>query len=67
MSKHFTIGEVARIYGEPQWRIRRIVDALDPHLPRAGQYRLVPRDMLPLIGVELDRGTQEPQEGLCHE
>ncbi|MFH1921472.1 MAG: hypothetical protein ABIP48_16525 [Planctomycetota bacterium] len=58
MAKHFTIGDVARIYNEPEWKIRRIVDALNREVPRAGQYRLIPHDMLPAIGVELERRAQ---------
>lgn len=53
MSSHLTVGEVARIYSTDQWRIRRIVDALDTQIPRAGQYRLIPHHLLPTIAIEL--------------
>ncbi len=50
-----TIRQVAELYGVPDWRIRRLVDALDEEIPRAGLYRLVPRGVLAKIAVELDR------------
>ena len=54
---HLTVGEVARLYGVDDWRIRRIVDDLDAEIPRAGLYRLIPRALLAAIAIELrDRG-----------
>ena len=53
-STHLTIGDIAEFYGEPGWKIRRIVDALPDDIPRAGRYRLIPRELLPKIGVVLD-------------
>jgi len=50
---HLTIGELAALLGRPQWEIRKVVDALGP-VPRAGLYRLVPRDLLPKIKAALD-------------
>ena len=52
-STHLTVGEVSTIFGAPAWRIRRVVDRLDANLPRIGQYRVTPRDMLPRIGTDL--------------
>ena len=40
---HLTVGEVARIFDAPPWKIRRVVDGLDPKMARAGNYRLIPR------------------------
>jgi hypothetical protein len=54
---HLTVGQVASIFGAPTWRVRRVVDALDSAVPRAGQYRLIPRTMLADIGAKL----QQPQ------
>jgi len=48
-----TIGDVAEFYGEPDWKIRRIVDSLPDEIQRIGRYRLIPRDLLPKIGVIL--------------
>ncbi len=71
----FTIGDVARIYDEPEWKIWWIVDRLNPAVPRAGQYRLIPRALLSLIAVELEshshaaprEGRRIPRRGLCGE
>lgn len=54
-TSHLTIGDIAEFYGEPDWKIRRIVDSLPDAIPRAGRYRLIPRDILPKIGVVLER------------
>lgn len=54
-SSHMTVGEVARLYSVDLWRIRRIVDDLNADLPRAGQYRLIPRSMLGTIAVQLEQ------------
>ncbi len=48
-----SVGEIAKIYGAPSWKIRRIVDRLGADIPRAGQYRLIPRSLLPAIGARL--------------
>jgi hypothetical protein len=48
-----TIGQLAEHYHEPEWKIRRLVDSLESNIPRAGQYRLVPRDLLPAITERL--------------
>ena len=50
-----TIGDVADFFDEPDWKIRRIVDALPDEIQRIGRYRLIPRDLLPKIGVILER------------
>jgi hypothetical protein len=52
---HVTVGEIASLYSQPSWRIRRCVDELNVEIPRAGQYRLVPRSLLGRIAVELER------------
>jgi hypothetical protein len=52
-TSHLTIGQVAKIFGVGEWRIRRIVDSIQPEIQRAGLYRLVPRSMLPEIGARL--------------
>ena len=48
-----TIGDVADFFGEPDWKIRRIVDALPDEIQRIGRYRLIHRELLPKIGVIL--------------
>ncbi len=45
-SSHLTIGEIAKIFDEPDWKIRRIVDSLPDEIQRVGRYRLVPRSLL---------------------
>jgi hypothetical protein len=57
-ASHLTVGEVARIFQAPEWRVRKIVDSLGPEIPRAGLYRLVPRSMLAAIGAKLQRPPQ---------
>jgi hypothetical protein len=58
----FTIGELAEHYHEPEWKIRRVVDAIDPHVARAGQYRLVPHDLLAAIGDKLQQPAAKPDK-----
>lgn len=55
MNKTKTIGELSREIGVPTWKIRRVVDALDIAIPRAGQYRLVTPDVESRICDELRR------------
>lgn len=57
---HLTTGELADVCGVPQWRIRRLVDSLDIEIPRAGLYRLVPRDLLATTVGELERRGCKP-------
>jgi hypothetical protein len=60
-SPHLTIGEIAEMFNLPSWKIRRAVDSLNADLPRAGNYRLVPRTMLGQLTVELQRRGWLPQ------
>jgi hypothetical protein len=48
-----TVGELARLTGHPLWRIREVVDGLGVTILRAGQYRLVPRSLVPDIRRKL--------------
>lgn len=50
-----TVGQVARERKVPEWLVRRIVDAIDPNLPRFGMKRVITRRMLPKIDAELRR------------
>jgi hypothetical protein len=59
---HLTTGELAAHFGRPGWQIRNAVDALDIPIPRAGLYRLVPRELLPHIEAELRRRGYLPEE-----
>jgi hypothetical protein len=52
---HLTTGEIAAHFEVKSWQARRAVDALGQAIPRAGLYRLVPRDLLPQIEAELRR------------
>jgi hypothetical protein len=57
-ASHLTVGEVARIFQAPEWRVRKIVDSLGLEIQRAGGYRLVPRSMLAIIGAKLPAPKQ---------
>jgi hypothetical protein len=59
---HLTTGQIAEILGVPGWRVRRAVDSLNPDIPRAGLYRLIPREMLGAIQAELRR-LDAPSDG----
>jgi hypothetical protein len=61
---HLTVGQIADIYAEPDWLIRRIVDSLGVDIPRVGAYRAISRDLLPQIGaaIEQRRRPSEPGE-----
>lgn len=66
-----TVGEVARLYGVDQWRVRRIVDELDGSIPRAGQYRLIPHKLLGDIeqrlqelGCSINTGRADTEKGV---
>jgi hypothetical protein len=50
---HLTIGQIAEIYSVPSWKIRRVVDSLGATIPRFGQYRSVPRELLGVIAAKL--------------
>lgn len=58
---HLTVGQVAEIFQAPGWKVRRIVDSLGVEIPRAGLYRLIPRELLGRIGVELEQGRGSPK------
>ena len=55
LASHLTTGQVAEFYRVPEWRIRRIVDSLDCDIPRAGLYRMIPREALPAIAAKLHK------------
>jgi hypothetical protein len=55
MSAYITIGEVAGMFGVAVWQARRAVDGLGEDIPRACQYRLVPRSLLDRLGAEFRR------------
>ena len=57
---HLTVGEVAKIFDTPAWKIRRVVDELDPKIARAGNYRLIPRDLLGAVADKL-RGDKQQE------
>jgi hypothetical protein len=55
LDSHLTTGEVAASLGVPVWQVRRAADSLGLDIPRAGQYRLIPREFLEGIRLELQR------------
>jgi hypothetical protein len=68
-TSHLTTGELFEHYGGavPIWQIRRLIDALGEDIPRAGQYRLVPRAMLARIEDELRRRSLLPETASTQE
>lgn len=61
MPKHLTIGQLAEMTGQPEWKIRRAVDSLDEEIPRAGLYRLIPEELVPQLMERLE--ASERNEG----
>lgn len=59
-SSHLTTGQLAALFGLADWQIRPAVDALPDDVPRAGLYRLLPRELLPKLVDELR------SRGWCH-
>ncbi len=58
MTQEFlTIGQLAKRFDQPEWKIRRIVDAVSGEVPRFGLYRAVPVALLPKIIERLARKT----------
>jgi hypothetical protein len=55
---YLTTTEVAAACGVPVWTARRAIDALGLPIPRAGLYRLLPREWLPLVRRQLDSGEE---------
>ena len=58
-----TTGQVATRLGDHPWRIRRIVDELQPDLPRVGQYRIVPESLIPKIQARLEECKTKCRQG----
>jgi hypothetical protein len=62
MSNDFlTTRQVGEILGKPEWRIRRVVDAM-AGIGRFGGKRLIPRELLPKILSALTAESSERQE-----
>jgi hypothetical protein len=57
-----TTGDIARIFDEPHWKIRRIVDSLPGEIHRIGRYRAVSRELLPQIGAALEERKGSSRE-----
>jgi hypothetical protein len=57
-NRTLTTGEIARLVGEPLWRVRRVIDFMGLEIQRAGQYRLVPADLLPQIKDALSKAPR---------
>ena len=49
----FTIGQLAKYFGEPAWKVRLAVDRALPNCQRFGLYRVVRAEELPLVEREL--------------
>lgn len=64
MQGAITIGELARLLGQPEHRIRRAADAANPNLPRVGRYRLIQPEQIPsVIDVLRQRGHLPQEQG----
>jgi len=61
--KMMTVGQVAKTRGVGGWLIRKIIDELEPHVQRAGLYRLVGRQLLARIDNELRKRRHEGSTG----
>ncbi len=59
MPRFFTTREVGEIYQEPEWRIRRIVDRLQPPVDRFGLKRMIPAVRLGEIADRLKQREAE--------
>jgi hypothetical protein len=58
MQSFSTVGQIAERYGIPQWKARITVEGLNPPVPRAGLYRLIPESRLWQVETELRRLLQ---------
>jgi hypothetical protein len=53
-TQHRTLGDVAKRYGIPIWKVRRVYErGFLPEPPRAGAYRIVADDDLPQVEAAL--------------
>jgi hypothetical protein len=52
---HLTTTEAGALLGEPAWKVRRAIDALGLPVPRAGLYRLLPRELLESVRQYIDK------------
>lgn len=65
MLKLYTISELSFLLSQrharrvPEWKLRDTIDKVFPDLPRVGQARAVPEDLIP----ELERELQDRKEG----
>lgn len=48
--------------GVPSYRLRRVIDRMDPPVPRQGQSRMVPEGRMPELVSELRRRGWLPEE-----
>ncbi len=55
MADNLTVGQISELFALPLGRVRRAVDALEIEIPRAGNYRIIPRNLLGKIAAELER------------
>lgn len=50
-----TVGQVAKEFGVPGWKVRRVADSVGASVAKAGLYRLITREGVELIRKELHR------------
>jgi hypothetical protein len=59
---YLTTSEIAeRFPGVAGWQVRRTLDGMGLEIPRAGLYRLVPKELLPQVEAELRRRGYLPE------
>jgi DNA-binding transcriptional MerR regulator len=65
---YLTIGSVARRYGCPAWKVRRLFErGLLPPAPRVGAYRVIAANDLPLVeNALLEAGYLPPRKEVHH-
>ena len=61
MPRFLTTREAGDLLNAPEWRIRKIVDALDEPVERFGHKRMITAEHLPRI-AEVLRESQRPAE-----
>jgi len=55
VKRHLTTREVGSLLDQPEWFVRRIVDALSPSVERFGHKRLIPSDRVTEIKAAIDQ------------
>lgn len=49
MTGYLSVGEICRMTGQPDWKVRRVCDRLQPRIEVFGRNRIVPVSRLPEV------------------